>query len=238
MLRFNCFDVERSYVYGPEHVNKLCRMDPTVDGNPIGWSVKQMQHKLPDMLRAAGYEDMANKVDAQAIAHPLTEVEATARTLFATGRNTVKHNRGTDIFEAGNFRFGLEMRKQVGGDGGLAIHVLADLAGTPGRTYTEETELLAFDCFREAPHYHYGPRKKTPPPFGKRRRGPTRWGGRGGVSKREEAGHDPTQGGPRGGAADYDQDVVNALMPALEKRARDMDAQPLPAEPTPNLVPR
>jgi len=40
LLRFNCFDLERSYVYGPETVHKLCRMDPTVDGNPIGWSVK------------------------------------------------------------------------------------------------------------------------------------------------------------------------------------------------------
>ena len=39
-------------------------------------------------------------------------------------------------------------------------------------------------------------------------------------------------------AADYDQGVVDALMPAMEKRARAMDAQPLPAEPTPNLVPR
>src|SRR3712207_8866679 len=28
LLRFNCFDLERSYVYGPETVNKLCRMDP------------------------------------------------------------------------------------------------------------------------------------------------------------------------------------------------------------------
>ena len=34
LLRFNCFDLERSYVYGPEHLNKICRMDPTVDGNP------------------------------------------------------------------------------------------------------------------------------------------------------------------------------------------------------------
>jgi hypothetical protein len=41
-----------------------------------------------------------------------------------------------------------------------------------------------------------------------------------------------------GVAADYDQDVVDALLPALEQRARAMDAQPLPAEPTPNLVPR
>ena len=48
LLRFNCFDLERSYVYGPETGHKLCRMDPTVDGNPIGWSVKQLQHKLPD----------------------------------------------------------------------------------------------------------------------------------------------------------------------------------------------
>jgi len=32
--------------------------------------------------------------------------------------------------------------------------------------------------------------------------------------------------------------VVEALLPALEQRARELDAQPLPAEPTPNLVPR
>ena len=63
----------------PQTVHKLCRMDPTVDGNPIGWSVKQMQHKLPDMLRAAGYEDIAHKVDAQAVSHTLAEVETTAR---------------------------------------------------------------------------------------------------------------------------------------------------------------
>ena len=41
-----------------------------------------------------------------------------------------------------------------------------------------------------------------------------------------------------GVAADYDADVVAAVLPALEKRAREIQAQPLPAEPTPNLVPR
>jgi hypothetical protein len=40
-----------------------------------------------------------------------------------------------------------------------------------------------------------------------------------------------------GVAADYDADVVSAVLPALEKRAREIQAQPLPAEPTPNLVP-
>jgi hypothetical protein len=82
LMRFNCFDLERSYMYGPEQVNKLCRMEPTVDGNPIGWSVKQMKHKLPDMLWAAGYEDMVHKVDAQAVLQTLAEIEATAREML------------------------------------------------------------------------------------------------------------------------------------------------------------
>jgi hypothetical protein len=74
------------------------------------------------------------------------EVEACARELRATKRNTVKHNRGAHVCEAGNIRFGLEMRLAMG-DAGLAIHVLADIGGAPGKKYTEETELLAFDHF-------------------------------------------------------------------------------------------
>jgi hypothetical protein len=237
LLRFNCFDLERSYVYGPERLNKLCRMDPTVDGNPIGWSVKQIKTRLPDMLRRSKYEDIAQGVDVQAVARALPEVESTARKLFASDRNTVKHNRGTEHFEAGNFRFGLELRKQVGGDGGLAIHVLADLAGTPGRTYMEETEMLAFDCFREAPHYHYGPRNKNHRIFWDKTLvpDPLEW-----TLEQFKGGklRDMIQrAGYPGVAADYDADVVSAVLPALEKRAREIQAQPLPAEPTPNLVP-
>jgi len=238
LLRFNCFDLERSYVYGPEGLNRLCRMDPTVDGNPIGWSVKQIRTRLPDMLRRSRYEDIAQAVDAEAVARALGEAESTARSLFASGRNTVKHNRGTEMFEAGNFRFGLELRKQTGGDGGLAIHVLADLAGTPGRTYMEETELLAFDCFREAPHYHYGPRNKNHRIFWDKTLvpDPLEW-----TLEQFKSGklRDMIQrAGYPGVAADYDADLVSAVLPALEKRAREINAQPLPAEPTPNLVPR
>ncbi len=238
LLRFNCFDLERSYIYGPESVNKLCRMDPIVDGNPIGWSVKQLKDMLPEMLQAAGYEDVANHLDGQAVLQTLPKVEATARELFATARNTVKHNRGTEMFEAGNFRFGLEMRKQAGGDGGLAIHVLADLAGTPGRTYTEETELLAFDCFRDAPHYHYGPRNKNHRIFWDRTLVPDPLGWTLEQFKSGKLRDMMERAGYPGIAADYDHGVVTALLPALEKRAREMDAQPLPEAPTPNMVPR
>lgn len=238
LLRFNCFDLERSYVYGPEKVNKLCRMDPTVDGNPIAWTVKQIKNKLPDMLRTSGYEDIAGKVDAQKVNQVAGDIESAAREIFATGRNTVKHNRGTDMFEAGNIRFGLELRKQAGGDGGLAIHVLSDLAGTPGRTYMEETELLAFDCFREAPHYHYGPRNKNHRIFWDKTlvEDTLEW-----TLEQFRSGRlrDMIQrAGYPGVAADYDQTAVDNIFPEMSRRAREMQAQPLPAEPTPNLVPR
>ena len=59
----------------------------------------------------------------------LPEVESCARETFIAKRNTVKHNRGTDMFEAGNIRFGLEMRRQKNGDGGLALHVLGEVGG-------------------------------------------------------------------------------------------------------------
>ena len=238
LLRFNCFDLERSYVYGPEKANKLFRMDPTVDGNPIAWSVKQIKERLSDMLKTAGYEDVAGKVNQQEVAKVLGEVESAARGAFSTERNTVKHNRGTDHFEAGNFRFGLELRKQTGGDGGLAIHVLADLAGTPGKTYVEETEMLAFDCFRQAPHYHYGPRNKNHRIFWDKTLVPdtlewTLEQFRTGRLKDMIA-----RAGYPGIAADYDQTAVDAIFPQMAKRAREMQSGPLPAEPTPNMVPR
>ncbi len=236
LLRFNCFDIEKSYIYGPEKDSKLFRMDATVDGNPIGWTIKQIRTLLPEMLRQAGYPEIADKVDLKVVAEALGEVESTAREKYATERNTVKHNRGTDIFEVGNIRFGLEMRKQTSGDGGLAIHVLADLAGTPGRVFTEETELLAFDCFREAPHYHYGPRNKNHRIFWDQTLIPDTLGWTLEQFKTKKLAAMIERAGYPGVPADLDQELIDSIMPEVEKRARDMDAAGLPSEPTPNLV--
>ena len=226
LLRFNCFDIEKSYIYGPDGgKNRLCRMDPTIDGNPITWTVRQLRDNLGKMLSYAGYEDVAAKIDQKAINSVLDQVETSARDIYAVGRNTVKHNRGTDHFEATSFRFGLEVRKQAGGDGGLAIHVLADLAGTVGRAYAEETEILAFDCFRDAPHYHYGPRNKNHRIFWDTTlvSDPLEWTLT--QFKNGNLRDMIARAGYPGVAADYDQSVVDELMPALEKKAREM--QPL-----------
>lgn len=255
LLRFNCFDFEKSYVYGPENrdlpidepgaLAGIYRMDPIADGNPIGWTIRTLETKLPKMLERAGYPHVAAATDLTAVGRVLPEVEAGARELFASRRNTVKHNRGTDIFEAGNIRFGLEMRRQAGGDGGLAVHVLTDIGGSAGKSYVEETEILAFDCFWQSPHYHYGPRNKNHRIFWDKTlvEDPLGW-----VFEQFEnrkLGAMIERAGYPGVAADLDLEKIAALLPTLKKRAREMQAAGekltghpgLPLETTPNLVP-
>jgi len=259
LLRFNCFDFEKSYVYGPENpdlavagpemlggtaLTNLYRMDATVDGNPIGWTIRTLETKLPKMLQRAGYPQVALATDMAEVQRVLPEVEACARELYATKRNTVKHNRGTDIFEAGNIRFGLEMRRLPMGDGGLAIHVLADIGGTPGKAYTEETELLAFDHFWNGPHYHYGPRNKNHRIYWDTTlfENPLAW-----TLEQFESGKLPAmieRAGYPGVAADLDTDKIAAVLPVMKKRALEMWAEGerltghpgLPLEATPNLA--
>jgi hypothetical protein len=265
LLRFNCFDLERSYIYGPENpdlqiegpmmlggraqtpngVGQLYRMDPTADGNPIGWAIRTLEKKLPKMLARAGYTEVAAATDLAEVVRVLPEVEACARTLFAAKRNTVKHNRGTHVFEAGNIKFGLEMRRLPVGDGGLAMHVLADLAGSTENSYVEETEILAFDCFWDGPHYHYGPRNKNHRIYWDRTlvEDPLGW-----VFDQLESkklGPMIERAGYPGVAADLDLEKIAAVLPMVQKKARELQAEGealtghpgLPLEPTPNLVP-
>jgi len=153
ILRFDCFDQAPHYHYGPENHNIRLNLDKTTAGNPVGWSLTQIRNNLPAMIRRAGYEELAAKVEANPIPKDkMDEIEATAREKSRTERRTVTHNRGDYMFEAGNIRFGLEYR-ELANDRGLAVHVLTDSLG-------QEFELLAFDCFEKGPHYHYGPRNQ------------------------------------------------------------------------------
>jgi hypothetical protein len=259
LLRFNCFDFEKGYIYGPENTDlevagpemlggpaltNQYRMDPITDGNPIGWTIKTLGSKLRKMLERAGYPQIAAATDLAEVASVLPDVEACARQLHAVKRNTVKHNRGTHIFEAGNIRFGLEMRRLPMGDGGLAVHVLADIGGTPGKAYTEETELLAFDCFWNGAHYHYGPRNKNHRIYWDRTlvEDPLAW-----VFEQFENRKLPAmieRAGYPGIAADLDMEKIASILPAMKKQALEMWAEGerltghpgLPLEPTPNLA--
>ena len=158
ILRFDCFDNRPHYHYGPQKANERLFLDPTTAGNPIGWTLKQLRTRLPEMLKRAGYDELAGNLDnyqnAALVATKLNEVESIGREMAIKERRTVIHNRGDEIIWVGNIMFGLEFRElpQVN-DRGLAIHVRSEVAD-------QEIELLAFDCFERAPHYHYGTRNK------------------------------------------------------------------------------
>jgi hypothetical protein len=164
LLRFDCFDRRPRYHYGPETANETVAMDTTTAGNPIGWTLEQLRSRLPDLVRRAGYETVADALaaDGAKVGPALDEIEAAARETARKWRRTVTHNGsaqlleipGCAVIEAGNIRFGLEFRELPRiGTRGMAIHVLADVAG-------QEIELLAFDCFDHNAHYHYGPRDR------------------------------------------------------------------------------
>ncbi len=200
--------------------------------------------RLPAMLERAGYKAIASGIDLRAIRAVLPDVEAAAWDLFGARRNTVKHNRGTDIFECGNIRFGLEMRRLPMGDGGLAIHVLGDIGGATRKSYVEETELIAFDCFWDGAHYHYGPRHKNHRIYWDRTivEEPLDWVFEQLENRRLKAMLE--RAGYPGVAADLDEDRVAAVLPALKRRAYEMYEEGerltghkgLPLQPTPNLV--
>ena len=153
LLRFDCFDHEPHYHYGPEKENARLKLDRTTEGDPLDWTLRQLETQLPSMIERAGYPKFARAIDMEELAPTMAELSSVARQVAQEQRSTVKHNRGDVIVDAGPVRFGVEFR-EFDSDRGVAIHVLGDVGD-------EEVEMLTFDCFENSPHYHYGPRAKN-----------------------------------------------------------------------------
>lgn len=221
LLQFNCFHFERSYTYAPEGEARVCQIDPIADGNAFGWTARQIRERLPAMLSRAGFDGIAASLDMDRLATAAGEVEAAGREKFRNSIQLVKHKRGDFMFEAGNIRFGLEKRT-LGDDGGLAIHVLSDLCGSPSHDYSEETEILAFDCFRLQPHYHYGPRNKNLRYYWDKTVVPDTLEWTLEVLKAGKLRDMIEAAGYPDVARDLDYDLVRAVLPGIEAKAREL----------------
>jgi hypothetical protein len=66
-LRFDCFENEPHYHYIEPAVgaNVVVRIDELAVGDPIEFSLKCVEHHLPDMLRNCGVADLADEVAGQ-----------------------------------------------------------------------------------------------------------------------------------------------------------------------------
>ncbi|PKB73667.1 MAG: hypothetical protein BZY75_00640 [SAR202 cluster bacterium Io17-Chloro-G7] len=233
ILRFDCFDQAPHYHYGPENLNVRLFMDKTTAGNPLGWTLSQLRNNLPAMFERSGYDELAEKVTTKPVAiETLDQVEATARAMSRDGRRTVHHKferqLDGDRFEAGNIAIGLEYRilSQIN-DEGMAIHVVSNVAG-------QEVELLAFDCFQNGPHYHYGPRNQDIRIYwdtttsGETLRWTLDQFKAGNLRKMiERAGYPAI-------ASELDENLVQSILPKIEKRAFDLVAENKAAQAKPN----
>ena len=224
ILRFDCFDQMPHYHYGPANHNIRLNMDKTTVGNPFGWTLDNLRHKLPAMIQRAGYADLAAAVEANPVDESVFDaVEAKGRQMAVGMRRTVTHKfermLEEDVFTVGNLRIGLEYRilPQANTEG-LAIHVLSDVAD-------QNVELLAFDCFVNGPHYHYGPRNQDIRIYwdtttsGETLRWTIDQFYAGNMKKMVERAGYPTI------ANDIDENLLQATMPAIEKRAFELVAE-------------
>jgi hypothetical protein len=86
-LRFDCFDKDAHYHYilwGSHQT--IVPFDLTAGGDMLTWALTAVAERLPAMLRLAGAEELAGRVDEEAVRKALAEVEPVARRAQATHR--------------------------------------------------------------------------------------------------------------------------------------------------------
>ncbi len=82
-LRFDLFDDPPHYHYNHpvvdgRHTNHVIDYDTVANGPMLGWALACLRERLPEMLREAGGESVAQQVDPAVVAKVLNEVEAMA----------------------------------------------------------------------------------------------------------------------------------------------------------------
>jgi len=76
ILRFDCFYKNPHYHVGPsggEHAAHKMK-DEGVD-DPVHWTLEQLKTRFPAMVKQAGFEEIAGRIDQQAITDQLTRLE-------------------------------------------------------------------------------------------------------------------------------------------------------------------
>ena len=76
ILRFDCFYNNPHYHVGASGgINAAHKMKEEGIEDPVRWTLEQLKTRFPAMIKQAGYEEIAAKIDQQAIADQLTRLE-------------------------------------------------------------------------------------------------------------------------------------------------------------------
>ncbi|HSF48284.1 MAG TPA: hypothetical protein VLA73_07975 [Burkholderiales bacterium] len=75
ILRFDCFYKNPHYHIGASDDRSTHKMKDEGVEDSVRWTLTQLKTRFPAMVKQAGYEEIAEKIDQQAIADQLTRLE-------------------------------------------------------------------------------------------------------------------------------------------------------------------
>lgn len=145
LLRFDCFETQPHFHYDPDGKNNQLRMDKAKVKDPITWSMDYLDGNITDLIRLAGYSELAEQLDEGTLTAALPTVEKALRDSIPP---TAKPG-----LEASGLRFAVDYRT-TGTDRGPSLRIYGDVEG-------KSVQLLRFDCFDHEPHFHYDPQGKN-----------------------------------------------------------------------------
>ena len=83
ILRFDCFYKNPHYHVGASGgLDAARKMKDEGIEDPVRWTLEQLKTRFPAMVKQAGYDEIAAKIDQQAIADHLTRLEAEIRAKY------------------------------------------------------------------------------------------------------------------------------------------------------------
>jgi hypothetical protein len=75
ILRFDCFYKNPHYHVGASGEHDARKMKDEGIEDAVRWTLDQLKTRFPSWVKQAGYEEIAEKIDQQAIADQLTRLE-------------------------------------------------------------------------------------------------------------------------------------------------------------------
>lgn len=75
ILRFDCFNKGPHYHVGPAGKDAVHDMVAEGITNPVSWTLDQLKTRLSPLVKAAGYDEIAQRIDQTTIAERLSQVE-------------------------------------------------------------------------------------------------------------------------------------------------------------------
>jgi hypothetical protein len=76
ILRFDCFYKNPHYHVGASGESAARSMKDEGVEDPVCWTLEQLKTRFPSMVKQAGYQEIAEQIDQQAIAERLTQLES------------------------------------------------------------------------------------------------------------------------------------------------------------------